>query len=64
MAEILVQAPFAPADGLLTVRRGGFVYTERFAIEDESITLRMPIEDAHIPNLVSGRSQRRSAAHR
>ena len=51
VAEILVQAPFSPAEGLMTVARSGMLYTERFTIEDGSITLRVPIEDAHIPNL-------------
>lgn len=50
-AEILVQPPFVPAEGLLTVSRNGILYTESFRIESETITLRIPIEDAHIPNL-------------
>ncbi|MBN1304336.1 MAG: hypothetical protein JXA13_07860 [Anaerolineales bacterium] len=51
VAEILVQSPFTPAEGLLTVSRSGFLYTERFLVEDGSFTLKVPIEDAHIPNL-------------
>ena len=51
VAEILVQSPFTPAEGLLTVSRSGILYTERFIIADGSITLKVPIEDAHIPNL-------------
>jgi len=51
MAEILVQSPFSPAEGLLTVSRNGFVYTERFEIEEGSFTLKVPIEEQHIPNL-------------
>ncbi|MCB9159581.1 MAG: hypothetical protein H6644_06960 [Caldilineaceae bacterium] len=51
VAEVLVQAPFAPAEGLLTVARSGILYTERFVTDDGSATLRIPIEDAHIPNL-------------
>jgi uncharacterized protein YfaS (alpha-2-macroglobulin family) len=50
-AEILVQAPFSPAEGLLTVGRSGLLYTERFSMPEGSHTLRIPIEDAHIPNL-------------
>jgi uncharacterized protein YfaS (alpha-2-macroglobulin family) len=50
-AEILVQSPFSPAEGLLTVSRSGLVATERFTIEDGTATLQIPIEDAHIPNL-------------
>jgi len=51
VAEILVQPPFSPAEGLLTVSRSGFLYTERFRIDEETITLQVPIEEQHIPNL-------------
>ncbi|MGB8982486.1 MAG: Ig-like domain-containing protein, partial [Anaerolineales bacterium] len=50
-AEILVQSPFSPAEGLLTVSRSGILYTTRFTIEEGSTTLRIPIEEEHIPNL-------------
>ncbi|MCB0079757.1 MAG: hypothetical protein KDE47_02445, partial [Caldilineaceae bacterium] len=50
-AEILVQSPFSPAEGLLTISRSGILSTERFTIEDGTTTLRIPIEDVHIPNL-------------
>jgi len=50
-AQILVQSPFTPAEGLLTVSRSGFLYTTRFHIEDGSATLDIPIEEEHIPNL-------------
>lgn len=50
-AEILVLSPFGPAEGLLTVSRSGFLYTEPFQITENSITLQIPIEDKHIPNL-------------
>ena len=51
-AQILVQSPFSPAEGLLTVTRSGILYTERFKIEDGSATLNIPIEEKYIPNLV------------
>jgi len=51
VAEILVQAPFSPAEGLLTVSRSGILYTTRFKIETDTITLKVPIEAQHIPNL-------------
>ncbi len=52
VAEILVQSPFAPAEGLLTVTRSGMLYTERFSIDESgATTLRVPIEEKHIPNL-------------
>jgi hypothetical protein len=50
-AEILVQAPFAPAEGLLTLRRNGLVRSERFHMDTSTTVLRVPIEDAFIPNL-------------
>ncbi len=50
-ARILVQAPFSPAEGLLTVSRSGILYTERFEMAEDSITLEVPIEAEHIPNL-------------
>ncbi|MBK9923846.1 MAG: hypothetical protein IPP66_01015 [Anaerolineales bacterium] len=51
IAEILVQSPFVPAEGLLTVSRNGILYTTRFEVEDGTATLRIPIEEEHIPNL-------------
>ncbi|NLD71718.1 MAG: hypothetical protein GX649_03255, partial [Chloroflexi bacterium] len=50
-AQILVQAPFAPAEGLLTVRRLGLVHTERFTMDEPSITLGVPIDEDDIPNV-------------
>ena len=50
-AQILVQSPFSPAEGMLTVSRSGILYATRFRIEDGSITLNVPIEEEHIPNL-------------
>ncbi|MCI0397330.1 MAG: MG2 domain-containing protein [Chloroflexi bacterium] len=51
VAEILVQSPFSPAEGLLTVSRSGFLYTERFQISEGTAVLRVPIEEGHIPDL-------------
>ena len=51
MAEILVQAPFYPAEGLLTLRRDGIVSSERFAMEGPTHTLQVRIEEKHIPNV-------------
>ena len=51
MAEILVQAPFSPAEGLLTISRNGFVLHRAFTIEDGSTVLSIPIKDDYIPNL-------------
>ena len=50
-AEILVQAPFYPAEGLLTLRRDGLVSSQRFTMAGPTYTLRVPIEADHIPNI-------------
>jgi hypothetical protein len=50
-AEILVRAPFAPAEGLLTLRRSGVVRTERFRMAGASHVLRVPLEEALTPNV-------------
>jgi uncharacterized protein YfaS (alpha-2-macroglobulin family) len=50
-AKILVQSPFAPAEGILTVSRSGILYTTRFRIESGTATLNIPIEEKYIPNL-------------
>ncbi len=51
VAEILVQSPFGPAEGLLTVTRSGILYTEHFTITNGAYTLKVPIEEAQIPNI-------------
>ncbi len=51
VAEILVQSPFAPAEGVVTVRRSGILRTERFTMEGGSHTLRVPVEEAMTPNV-------------
>ncbi|HEY1404364.1 MAG TPA: MG2 domain-containing protein, partial [Pyrinomonadaceae bacterium] len=50
-AEILVQSPFAPAEGVLTLRRSGLLRTERFTMNESSYTLRIPLEEAMTPNV-------------
>ncbi len=50
-AQILVQSPFNPAEGLLTVSRSGTLYTQRFTITDGTATLQIPIREEHLPNL-------------
>ncbi len=50
-AEILVQAPFYPAEGLLTVRRSGLVSSQRFTVDGPSHVLQVPIVEAYIPNV-------------
>ena len=50
-AQILVQAPFFPAEGLLTLRRDGLVSTERFTMDGPTHTLQVLIEEKYIPNI-------------
>ena len=64
-AEILVQSPFVPAQGMLTLHRNGIVATERFPMTEPTYTLHVPIDASYIPNLhVAGGPGGRSAAHR
>jgi alpha-2-macroglobulin len=50
-ARILVQSPFSPGEGLLTVARSGILYTQRFTLDEGSAILEVPILEEHIPNL-------------
>ncbi|HMN27811.1 MAG TPA: MG2 domain-containing protein, partial [Caldilineaceae bacterium] len=50
-AQILIQSPFSPAEGLVTISRGDILSSERFTLEDGTYTLQVPIKDAYIPNL-------------
>ena len=51
VAELLVIAPFTPAEGVLTLRRDGIVKTERFSMKDSSTTLKIPLEEKYLPNI-------------
>jgi uncharacterized protein YfaS (alpha-2-macroglobulin family) len=51
VAKVLVVAPFAPADALLTLRRAGLLREQRFTIPEGSYTLEIPIEEAWTPNV-------------
>ncbi|HKX83467.1 MAG TPA: alpha-2-macroglobulin family protein, partial [Pyrinomonadaceae bacterium] len=51
VAELLVIAPFTPAEGVLTLRRDGIVKTERFSMRDSSVTLKVPLEEKYLPNI-------------
>ena len=52
-AEILVQSPFVPAEGVLTLRRGGIVKTERFTMNESTMTLKIPLEEKYLPNIIA-----------
>ncbi len=51
LAEVLVIAPFSPAEGILTLRREGIVKAERFTIKDSSVTLKIPMDEKYLPNM-------------
>jgi len=50
-AQILVQAPFSPAEAVMTLRRSGILKTERFRLDSLTYTLRIPIDEAWTPNI-------------
>ncbi len=50
-AELLVQAPFEPAHGVMTVIRHGIVSSEAFEAEDGTAVLEIPVDDALVPNV-------------
>jgi hypothetical protein len=50
-AEVLVQSPFYPAEGVLTLRRSGIVKTERFTMDSASHTLKVKIDESYLPNV-------------
>lgn len=50
-AQVLVQAPFYPADAVMTLRRSGIVKTEHFHIDGPTHTLRFAIEEGWLPNI-------------
>ena len=51
VARVLVLAPFAPAQGVLTLRRSGLLREESFAVSEGSYTLEIPIEESWVPNV-------------
>src|SRR5690606_10856385 len=50
-AELMIQAPFAPAEALVTWRRSGIVKVERISMTEPTASLQVPIVDAMTPNL-------------
>ncbi len=51
IAELLVQAPFYPAEGVVSWRRSGIVKSERITLTGPTTTLKVPISDAMVPNM-------------
>ena len=50
-AEVLVQAPFYPAEAVMTLRRSGVVESRRFRLDGPTYTLRVPIQESWTPNV-------------
>lgn len=50
-AQILVQAPFYPAEATMTLRRSGIVRAVRFRMDGPTYTLSLPVEEAWTPNV-------------
>ena len=50
-AEVLVQAPFYPAEAVMTLRRSGVVESRRFKLDGPTYTLRVPIQESWTPNV-------------
>lgn len=50
-AEIMVIAPWAPAEAAVTLRREGIFKTDRLTLSEPSTTLKVPIDEAWTPNV-------------
>ncbi len=50
-AEVLVQSPFYPAEGIVSWRRSGIVKSERISLAGPTTVIKVPITDAMVPNL-------------
>jgi len=50
-AELLIQSPFYPAEGVVSWRRSGIVKTERISIAKPTTVITVPIADTMVPNL-------------
>lgn len=50
IADVLVVAPFSPAEGLLTVRRQGIIHVERFTMTSSTHALKVKLDETLVPN--------------
>ena len=50
-AELLVQTPFYPAEGIVTWRRSGIVKTERITMTGPTKIITVPIAEGMVPNI-------------
>ncbi len=51
VAELMVQAPFYPAEGVVSWRRSGLVHHELIKLAGPSTVIKVPLTEAHVPNL-------------
>lgn len=51
-AEILVNSPFSPAEGVMTLERNGIIKTVRFSMTENSKVLQIPVEENWLPNVI------------
>jgi uncharacterized protein YfaS (alpha-2-macroglobulin family) len=51
-AELLIQAPFYPAEGVVSWRRSGIVKAEKITLDGPTKVITVPISDAMVPNLI------------
>lgn len=51
VAEVLIQAPFSPAQALVSIHQDGVLRTERIAMSEPTTTLKIPIEGSFVPNV-------------
>lgn len=51
VAKLLVQAPFAPAHGVMTLLREGVVERRAITLDEPTTVLEVPIVDAYVPNV-------------
>jgi uncharacterized protein YfaS (alpha-2-macroglobulin family) len=50
-AQLLVQAPFAPAEGIVTWRRSGIVHVDKIVLPTSSTTIQVPIAGEMTPDV-------------
>ncbi len=67
VAEILIQSPFYPAEGIVTYGREGILKQERIVMEKPGYVLKVSMLDAYLPNLhvqvdLNGQSARLDAS--
>ena len=51
VARVLVSAPFAPSEAVITWRRSGILHHERRTLDGPTTTIEVPIDDAYVPEV-------------